>query len=99
MEKAEDLIFVRMVDVDDGGTPMPVGGSGQLRLKPGEKIVLHDVQWWRGIDPAKINTRTKEPFDFSLHVVTPGLWDVPAEAGPYISVDGKELLKVLRKKP
>ena len=105
VEKAEDLIFVRMVGNDEGGTREPVAGLGQIQLKPGEKIVLHDVPWWRGIDPAKLKKDKKDPFEgekpsfsFILHAATPGLWNVPAE-GQWISVDGDKLLKVLQNKP
>ena len=105
VKKAEDLIFVRMVGNENGGSKMPAAGSGQLQLKPGQKIVLHDVAWWRGIDSAKISRSEKDPFEtgsdslnFILHAATPRLWTVPAE-GSSIRVDRDKLLEALMKKP
>lgn len=85
---------------------MPVAGLGQLHLKPGEKIVLHEVAWWHGIDPAKVNQSKKDPLEgtseslsFIFHAATPGLWDIPAVAGSWISVDRDKLLEALENKP
>lgn len=106
VKKAEDLIFVRMVGNQAGGTRMPSAGSGQLHLKPGEIIVLHEVAWWHGIDPAKVNKGEPGPFgdaraslSFIFHAATPGLWDIPAAAGSWISVDRDKLLETLEKNP
>lgn len=106
VDKAEDLIFVHMAGNDAVGNQMPVAGSGQLHLKPGEKIVLHEVAWWHGIDPAKVNQSEKGPFgdekkslSFIFHAATPGLWDIPANAGSWISVDQDKLLEALENKP
>jgi hypothetical protein len=106
VKNAEDLISVHVRGHDDLSTHTPVGGSGQLRLKPGEKIVLDDVPWWRGIDPAKVSKSDRDPFEdgkeslqIILQAATPGLWDVPAASESWIYVDRDKLLKALEANP
>ncbi|WP_395739987.1 hypothetical protein [Prosthecobacter sp.] len=102
VKRAEDLISVHVRGHDELSTHASAAGAGQMKLKPGEKIVLHDVSWWRGIDPAKVGKSDHDPFaegeeplSFILQADTPGLWEIPAATEFSMSVHRDDLLKAL----
>jgi hypothetical protein len=96
------LLIIRAVDREGNVLPMrkdqPAGPDHQttgLTLAAGESIELHDVEWWKRLDPSF--AVKNQMVEVTFQVATPGLWNLPAHSGWSISFMADRLKAAVQK--
>lgn len=94
VSSAVELLIVEVKSEEGEICPMkrpPAKTNGQLRLEPGEKIEIKDVEWWQLVDWDRLPQ--SKHFVVSFGAASPGLWEIPTFFGSSRHFERDELLK------
>ncbi len=93
----EELLIVSLTAANYPVIRMGATGnkkSGSIRLKPGEKIELHNVRWWEHLNAGEI--QKDRHYLVGFQAASPGLWDVPTAVSWWWPIEGAELLEAIQ---